>query len=93
MRKQRKSKCSFIQKSGEKEDIKSWSCKERKNALSLRILESNLRIWAFKHRRHASGRFHYTVGSTLTETLMPRNVTVSMKTHVSLRSAWQFMET
>lgn len=53
-------------------------CKEtEKTALSLQILEPSLRRHAFKHKRDPSGRFHYTAGCTLMETVMPGNVTVS----------------
>lgn len=68
-------------------------CKQRgENALSLQILEPSLRRRAFKHRRHTPGRLPHKTGSTLMGTVMPRNVTVSVKRYVSSRSAWQLME-
>lgn len=72
---------------------KIMKCKHGgKNALSLQILEPSLRRCAFKHRRHTSGRLPYETGSTLMETVMPGNVTVSVKRYISSRSAWQLME-
>ena len=67
---------------------KIMKCKHGgKHALSLQILEPSLRRCAFKHRRHTSGRLPYETGSTLMETVMPGNVTVSVKRYISSRSA------
>lgn len=69
-------------------------CKEREKILyPSKSWNQALRRHAFKHKRHTSGRFHYTAGGMLMETVMPRNVTVSVKMYVSSRNAWQFMKT
>lgn len=71
-------------KEGRQREHKIMKCKQRgDNALSLQILEPSLRRCAFKHRRHTSGRLPYKIGSTLMETVMPRNVTISVKRYIS----------
>lgn len=41
----------------------------------------NQALGDMKHKRHTLGRFPYKAGSTLMETLMPRNVSFSEKSH------------
>lgn len=63
-------------------------CKEREKILyPSKFWNQALRRHAFKSKRQTSGRFHYTAGGMLMETVMPRNVTVSVKMYVSSRNA------